>query len=96
MLVFNVTFNCKPGRRERFLQAIRAEGIDAACRAEAGNLGYAYYLSAENGDDLLLIEKWADAEALASHARQPHMARMDELKAEHARDMVIEMYRAEK
>ena len=92
MLVFNVTFKCRPGMRETFLEKLRGEGIAAACRGEAGNLQYDYYLSAENDRDLLLIEKWADMNALAAHARQAHMKRMDELKAEYVEDMVLEMY----
>ena len=92
MLVFNVTFKCRPGMREAFLEKLRAEGIVAACRGEAGNLGYDYYLSAENDCDLLLIEKWRDFDAVKAHAQQPHMARMDELKGEYTTDMVLEMY----
>ena len=92
MLVFNVTFRCRPGKREEFLEKLRAEGIDAACCGEAGNAGYDYYFSAENPDDLLLVEKWQDAAAVGSHARQPHMARMDELKAEYVEDLILEMY----
>ena len=29
MVVLNVTYKCKPGMREDFLKAIRAEGLDA-------------------------------------------------------------------
>ena len=91
MLVFHVTFKCRPGLREEFLERIMAEGIDAACRAEAGNLGYDYYRPAERDDDLLLIEKWADPAALAAHAKQAHMKRMDTLKDEYVLDMTLEM-----
>lgn len=44
MIVLNVTYRCKPGMRDRFLEAIAAEGIDKASRAETGNLKYDYYL----------------------------------------------------
>ena len=96
MLVFNVTFKCKPGMREAFLKKLMDEGIYAACRGEEGNLKYAYYTSADNDTDLLLIEKWRDLPALMKHARQPHMARMDEIKAEYVTDMILENYVAEK
>ncbi len=90
MLVFHVTFKCRPGTREAFLEKLTEEGIIAACRGEEGNLGYDYFFSAANGCDLLLIEKWRDFNALAGHARQPHMARMDEIKAEYVADMTLE------
>lgn len=53
MIVLNVTYKCKPGRREAFLGMIVAEGIDAACRAEAGNVMYDYYFPTDGGDELL-------------------------------------------
>ena len=42
MIVLNVTYQCKPELREEFLEAIMTEGIDAASRAEAGNIKYDY------------------------------------------------------
>jgi quinol monooxygenase YgiN len=94
MLVFNVTFRCRPGMRETFLEKIRTEGIDVGARAEAGNLQYDYFRSAENGDDLLLIEKYRDADAVAAHVRQAHTARLVALKEEYVADMVLEKYEA--
>ena len=83
MIVLNVSYTCKPGQRDAFLEAIRAEGLDAASRADAGNLKYDYYLPAAGGDELLLLEKWADAAALTAHLAQPHLARLAELKQEY-------------
>ena len=94
MLVFNVTFRCKPGMRETFLEAVKAAGIDAAARAEAGNLQYDWFRSAENDDDLLLIEKYADEAAVGAHVHQPHVAQLVELKERYVADMVLEKYEA--
>ena len=90
MIVLNVTYKCRPGMREAFLEAIRAEGLDEASRAEAGNLKYDYYLPFGGGDELLLVEKWQDADALAAHGRQPHFLRLGALKAEYVNETVIE------
>ncbi|MBQ5991792.1 MAG: antibiotic biosynthesis monooxygenase [Clostridia bacterium] len=92
MIVLNVTYKCRPGMREAFLEAIRAEGIDEASRAEAGNLKYDYYLPFGGGDELLLVEKWQDADALAAHGRQPHFLRLGALKAEYVNETVIEKF----
>lgn len=92
MIILNVTYKCKPGRRDAFLEAIRAEGIDAACRAEAGNIKYDYYRPVDGSDELLLVEKWQDAEVLAAHGKQLHLARLGEIKAEFVDDTVIEKY----
>ena len=93
MIVLNVTYQCKPDRREEFLETIMAEGVDAASRAEAGNIKYDYYFPADgNQDELLLVEKWRDADALKEHSVQPHFIRLGELKPEFVLDTVIERY----
>ena len=94
MIVLNVTYRCKPDMRELFLERILAEGIDAACRAEAGNIRYDYYLPFDGGDELLLVEKWRDGDALKAHGKMPHMARLAALKPEYVTETVIERYEA--
>ena len=92
MIVLNVTYKCRPDMKEEFLEMIITEGIDAASRAEEGNIKYDYYLPADGSDELLLVEKWKDAGALAKHGRQPHYARLKELKTEYVIDTVIERF----
>lgn len=92
MEVLNVTYHCKPGKREAFLNAIISEKIDIACRNEEGNLKYGYYLPTDSADEMLLIEKWRDAECLAAHGQQPHYQRLGELKAEFVNETVLEKF----
>lgn len=94
MIVLNVTYHCRPGKREEFLEMIRAEGIDAACRAEDGNIKYDYFIPTDGSNDLLLVEKWRDADALAAHGKQPHFARLGEFKAEFVEDSILEKFEA--
>ena len=70
------------------------EGIDIAYRAEDGNIKYDYFTSTDDSDELLLIEKWRDADALAAHGRQPHFARLREIKDEFVTETIIEKYEA--
>ena len=95
MLVFNVTFHCKPGMRDAFLDAIRSEGIVDAARAEPGNLQYDYFIPVDPGDDVMLIEKYRDAAAVGEHVRQTHTAKLVELKEAYVSDMVLEQYEKE-
>ena len=92
MLTFIVTFKCRPGTRETFLEKVRAEGIDAASRAEEGNLGYDFFLPVGSPDDLLLIEKYTADPAVFSHAGQPHIKKLVALKDEYVADMAMERY----
>lgn len=92
MIVLNVTYKCRPGMREEFLEAIQREGIDEASRKEAGNLKYDYYIPLGGGNELLLVEKWRDETALAAHGKTPHLKRLRELKAEYVTETVIERF----
>ena len=94
MIVLNVTYKCKPDMRDEFLEMIYTEGIDVASRAEEGNIKYDYYAPVDNSDDLLLVEKWRDAEALVAHGKQEHFARLGELKKEFVLDTIIEKFEA--
>ena len=95
MLVLNVTYRCKPGTMKTFLDAVLAEGIDVASRAEDGNFRYEFFLPAAGGDDLLLMEKWRDADAHAAHRTTPHYAKLSALKADYVTETVIERFQAE-
>ena len=92
MIILNVIYKCKPGKREDFLQKIKSEGIDAASRGEDGNSKYDYYLPVDSSDELLLIEKWQDADALAAHGKQPHYARLGRLKPDYVLETGIERF----
>ena len=92
MIILNVLYKCRPGMKEAFLEAILTEGIGAASRAEAGNIRYDYYLPADGSDELLLVEKWQSAGALAAHGEQPLYARLKALKADYVTDTVIERF----
>lgn len=94
MIVLSVTYKCKPGAREEFLEMIMTNGIDVASRAETGNIKYDYYMPVESEDEMLLVEKWTDADALASHSKQPHFVKLGELKREYVIDTIIERFEA--
>jgi quinol monooxygenase YgiN len=71
----------KPGQRAAILEAIRANL--AAVRAERGCIEYGPAIDTEavgpfqaklGADTLVVVEKWADVDALRAHAAAPHMA----------------------
>lgn len=95
MIVLIVTYKCKPGMREEFLEAIIAEGIDVACRADEGNLKYDYYMSTDDENEMLLVEKWRDAASIDLHNEQPHFKRIMEIKDEFLEETTVEKFVSE-
>lgn len=92
MLVLNVIYKCKPGKREDFLKTIKAEGIDQASRDEEGNFRYDYFLSADDPDEILLLECWKDEDAQKYHSTLPHFKRLGEFKSDYVESTEISKY----
>ncbi len=80
MYTIYVKFDCLPGRREAFIERVKAEGILDAIRAENGCIRYDYYLSEKDETELLLIEQWESKQHQQIHIEQPHMAQLRALK----------------
>ena len=91
-LIMHVTYSCKPGMAEAFVRSIKEQGLQALVQAEDGCAQYDYHLSLEAPDTVVLLENWRDAEALAAHMAQPHMAKIQALKAEYVADVQILRY----
>ncbi len=89
MLLIQVTYTMRPGRREEFLKRVRTSGILDTIRGEEGCLGYSYYLPEEEDGTLLLVEKWASAQAQKAHMATSHMAQMAQFKPEYVADTTL-------
>ena len=89
MLYVNVTYDCKPGMREAFYQAIRENGIDTKCLQENGNVRYEYFFSVEMPDRMFLVEAWESPEASAAHRETAHYKLLQELKKEYVAEVAV-------
>lgn len=78
-----VAFKCYDGKREAFVERVKAEGILDAIRAEDGFYRYDYYFSEADKNELLLIETWESYEHQQVHIKMPHMAKLREFKDEY-------------
>ena len=83
MYTIYVVFECLPGKREAFVEKVKAEGIVDEVRKEKGCVRYDYYFSEKDPNELLLVEAWETKEDQQIHIEQPHMARLRELKPEY-------------
>ena len=80
MYTIYVVFNCIPGKREAFVERVRAEGILDAVLAEDGCHRYDYYFSESDKNELLLIEAWETKRHQEVHIEQAHMAKLRSFK----------------
>ena len=89
-LILYVRYTAKPGCRESFVRDIVEKGILTQIRQEDGCLRYDYFLSAERPDEILLAEQWASPEQQEIHLRQPHMARLQQLKTAYIAETAVQ------
>ena len=83
MYTIYVVFKCIPGKREEYIEKLKAEGIVDAVRAEDGCIRYDYYFSEKDADEILLIEAWESKKHQEIHIEQPHMVLLRELKPDY-------------
>ena len=91
-IIFHVTYTCKPGMAEAFINAVRERGLQEKTRQEDGCMQYDYHLSLEKPDTVVLLERWRDAAALETHMGQPHMGEINALKQQYVDEVKIERY----
>ena len=75
-----VTFRCFEGKREAFVERLKADGILSAIRAEDGCEMYDFYFSEKDKNELLLVERWTSRRHQEIHMTKEHMARFRVVK----------------
>jgi quinol monooxygenase YgiN len=73
-VVVTALVKIRPEAREEALDALRT-GIEAT-HAEAGNIAYALHEELDQPGHFVIVEKWADREALQAHGEEPHLKAM--------------------
>lgn len=91
-LTILVSYTTKPNQRSAFINAITPSGILEKIRQEDGCLCYNYYSSEQDGNVLLLVEKWTSEEHQKVHLQQPHMKKLMELKEQYVIDTKVEKF----
>jgi quinol monooxygenase YgiN len=67
-------FRPRSDRRDDLVALL--EEVQAASRLDDGCLHYGYYTEITDPLAFIAVEEWRDQEALASHLRQSHVARL--------------------
>lgn len=94
-LILYVRYTAKPGCRESFVRDIVEEGILTQIRQEDGCLAYDYYFSAQDENEVLLIERWESAAHQRVHMEQPHMDAVRAAKAQYIDSTELGKFRLE-
>ncbi|MFR6291823.1 MAG: putative quinol monooxygenase [Peptococcaceae bacterium] len=92
MIILHVTYTAKPGQKENYLKAVAAAGIDAASRAEAGNVRYDYFYAAQQENTILLVEVWETAAALEAHKATAHFQQLASIKDQYIEQTAVERF----
>ncbi len=91
-ITVNIYYTGKDGAARRFAQEMTDTGVVARIRAEAGNLRYAYFFPMEDPETVLLIDSWADQQALDVHHASPMMGEIAALRDKYDLHMQVERY----
>jgi quinol monooxygenase YgiN len=72
MILITGRVRVHPDQRDAALAA--AAEMSAASTAEPGCAEYSFWVSADDPNEMLLIERWESDAALAEHMQAPHLA----------------------
>ena len=91
-ITIHIYYRGENGNAGRFAREMVAGGIVQDIRAEEGNLCYAYFVPMEDEETVLLIDSWADQQALDRHHASPMMAKIAALREKYDLHMRVERY----
>lgn len=92
MITINITYSGEDQNSKRFMEEMISSGVVERIRKEPGNIRYDYYIPVENSESILLIDSWANQEALDAHHNSPMMKTIAELREKYNLHMKVERY----
>ena len=93
-ITVNLRYTGTDGNARKFAEEMVSSGTVAAIRAEEGNLRYEYYQSMDDPETILLIDSWANQEAIDKHHATPMMDTIVRLREKYDLHMTVERYTA--
>ena len=93
-ITVNLRYTGTDGNARKFAEEMISSGTVDAIRAEEGNLRYEYYQSLDDPETILLIDSWANQEAIDKHHATPMMDTIAKLREKYNLHMTVERYTA--
>jgi quinol monooxygenase YgiN len=72
-ITINIRYSSENGGARKYVEEMESSGIAAKIRAIEGCIRYDYFFPADDPEGLLLIDEWADQEALNRSHSSPVM-----------------------
>ena len=94
MITIFIKYKGKGDNPRLFMEEMVSSGIVDEIRKEEGNLRYEYYLPVSGGNEVILIDSWADQNALDRHHALPLMKKISELRSKYDLHMEMEKYKS--
>lgn len=91
-ITVNLRYTGTDGNALKFAEEMISSGTVDAIRAEEGNLRYEYYQSLYDPETILLIDSWANQEAIDAHHASPIMATIAALREKYDLHMTVQRY----
>lgn len=91
-IVMNLYYTGANGSAKAFVEEMEQSGTAAAIRAEEGNERYAYFVSLDDPETVLLIDAWRDQAALDAHHASAMMGTLAALREKYNLHMRAERY----
>lgn len=91
-ITVNLYYTGKDGSARAFAEEMTARGVVDRVRAEEGNERYEYFLSMDDPETVLLIDRWRDQAALDIHHKSPMMKEIAELREKYHLRLRVERY----
>ena len=93
-ITVNLRYTGTDGNARKFAEEMVSSGTVDAIRAKEGNLRYEYYQSLDDPETILLIDSWANQEAIDKHHATPMMDTITRLREKYDLRMTVERYTA--
>jgi len=94
MLTIMIRYTGTNCSAKMFVEEMLNRGIVDQIRSENGNIRYEYFIPLNDEESVVLIDSWANQEALDIHHSLPLMKTISELREKYDLHMKVEKYQS--
>ena len=91
-ITMNLYYTGVNGNARKFAEEMISSGTVDAIRAQPGSLRYEYFFPMDDPETVLLIDSWANQEAIDAHHASPMMQTLAALRTKYDLHMRAERY----